>query len=50
MINFLNKICLKNRGRFFFVKIPPPPPLQVRAVYEIIWKNRVESDWPQTTM
>ena len=27
-----------------------PPPLENRAVYEIVWKNLVESDRPQMTV
>jgi len=29
---------------------PPPPPLENRAVYEIMWENNVQPDWPQMTI
>ena len=34
----------------FFVKCPPPPLTENRAVYAIIWKNIVEPDRSQMTV
>ena len=40
--------CRENENTHFMINTFFPP--EIRAVYEIMWKNNVEPDWPQMTI
>jgi hypothetical protein len=46
MRNYSDKSCGENQNRHFVFNPPP----ETRAVYEIMWKNVVESDRPKMTI
>jgi hypothetical protein len=50
MRNVADKICRENQNTYFMFNNSPPPPLENRAVYEIMRKNTVEPDRPQKTI
>jgi len=45
MRNFSDKICRENQNAHFMYSVTLFS--EIRAVYEIMWKNFVESDRPQ---
>jgi len=45
--NVSDKSCRENQSTYLMFNFLPPINL---AVYEIIWKNMVEPDWPQLTV
>jgi len=48
--NVSDRICRQNQNtHFVFYNIPHPPP-ESRVVYEIMWKNIVQLDRPETTI
>jgi hypothetical protein len=38
---------LEYQNTFYDKYPPPPPPPNKSFIYEIIWKDIVEPDWPQ---
>jgi hypothetical protein len=46
MRNVSDKICRENQNMFYVQELFPDN----RAVYEIMWKNMVELDWPAMTI
>ena len=50
MRNISDTSYRENQNTHFVFKNSPPPPDENRAVYEIMWKNIVESGRPQMTI
>jgi len=46
MRNFSYKLCRENQNTYFMFIFSP----EHRCVYEIMWKNTVEPNWPQMTV